>query len=153
MLRVALLLAIVACRKQAPVAGDAGLSPGPIERIPDAAVGGVVDDPQFHVRPGEASVTITPAHASIGTPARATVSIVPGPGFHLSTEYKAKLDLGPTATVAVTGRTEQRLSFDISTTPKVEGEQHIEGFLHVGICEAKSCRPRKQPVSISVVGD
>jgi len=149
---LALLFAIPACRKHAPVAEDAGPSTAG-ERIRDAAVGAVLDDPQFHVRPGEASVTITPGHAAIGAPARATIRVVPGPGFHLSTEYKAKLDLGSMAQVVTAERTEQMLAFDITATPKVAGEQHVDGFLHVGICESKSCRPRRQPVSIAVIGE
>jgi hypothetical protein len=150
-----LLVALAACRKHAPIAEEAAAGPPPPPEVipPRAARDAPVDDPAFHVRPDEASVTITPARAAIGAPARATIRVVPGSGFHLSTEYKVKLELGSTAQVAITDRTEEALTFDITATPRVAGEQHIDGFLHVGICESTSCRSRRQPVSIAVIGE
>jgi len=79
--------------------------------------------------------------------------VVPAGVFDVAKKDKAELGPGADAQVAITDRTEQAIAFDITVTPKVAGEQRIEGFLHVGICESKSCRPKKHPVSIAVIGD
>jgi len=156
LLLLASLLVFAACKKREapadppPAPNEGSAAPEVVDLTPKAAV---VDDPMFHIRPEEAQVSIAPLRAHVGAAGHTTVTVVPARGFHVSKEYKAKLDLGADARVAMTGRSEQALSFDITATPKVVGEQHIEGFLHVGICESKSCRPRKHPVSIAVIGD
>jgi hypothetical protein len=146
---ILVVIAALACRKHAPHVDDAAMRPadaGPTQHA-------VFDDPMFHLRPEEASVTITPAHGAVGSPTHATLTIVPGSGFHLSKEFKARLDLGTGAAVATTAYSEQKLAFDITATPSVAGAQHLEGFLHVGVCGSESCRPRRHPIAIDVVGE
>ena len=152
LLLVASLVAFAACKKH-EASSDPPSEP-PVKPPPEPAPRTVVvDDPMFHIRPEEAQVSIASVRAHVGAAGHATITVVPARGFHVSKEYKAKLDLGAAAQAKIVDRTEQALSFDITATPKVVGEQHIEGFLHVGICESKSCRPRKHPVSIAVIGD
>lgn len=120
--------------------------PGPRDKA------AVVDDPMFHIRDDEAELAIVPAHAHVGQLAHATVTIVPGAGFHISQEYRTKLELAG-AQVTTTKKNERELSFDVQATPKVAGEQQLSGFLTVGICESASCRPRRHPITVAVVGE
>lgn len=128
---------------------DVVLPPPPPPRGEKASV---VDDPMFHIRDDEAELAIVPAHAHVGQPAHATVTIVPGAGFHISQEYRTKLELTG-AQVTTTRKSERELAFDVQATPKVAGEQQLSGFLTVGICESASCRPRRHPITVAVVGE
>ena len=98
--------------------------------------------------------------AKAGTPAQATVTIKPGPGYHFNKDYPTSLKLvanpdvdGPAKVDKATGGVkieESGASFDVKLTAKSAGAKKIEGTLSFAVCTATTCDPRKVPVTLTV---
>ena len=191
MLRVAAIaLALIACGKTAtkekeeptappqgegkiavpkggvPVAGAVeGGAPGGAE-MSQAALDRA-QDPRFHIKPDEGTLTVGKAEGKVGAPTTAEIKIVPAAGFHVSLNYNIKLQLQAPAGIKLDktlftagGRNETQgdaaefsekgLAFKVTATPESAGPHEIQGVMSFGICENDSCRPRTQPITIQV---
>ena len=99
----------------------------------------------------------------------AEIKLVPAAGFHLATNYNIKLyldapkgSLVPKSYFEAGGRkeakgdaavlTEQELQFKVKVVVASEGSFDILGVLKFGICEAETCRPKTQPLTITATG-
>src|SRR5579863_9684071 len=49
------------------------------------------DNPQFHLKPDEGTLTVDKASAKAGAEATANVSVQPATGYHVSKEFPVKL--------------------------------------------------------------
>lgn len=180
-----LLFAAVACGKSASNQDkDRGATPPGEETIavPTEAKGAVpegaapepaaanADDPRFHLKPEEGTITIDKGEGKVGSEAMAAVKLAPSTGYHVATDYPIKLTLEAPAGVKLEkteftagGRnkvqgdaqtlTEQALAFAVKATADKAGAYEIKGVFKFGICEKDSCHPKKQPITISVAAN
>ena len=137
-----------------------------------AAVKGVstVDDPRFHLQPQEGTLAIDKAAGKAGADTTANITVTPGTGFHLATDYPIKITLEPPAGVKLAkaeltagGRdkaqgdaatlSEKQLAFAIHATADKAGDYEIKGTFKFGVCDAESCHPKKQPITITVAAN
>jgi hypothetical protein len=131
---------------------------------------GTADDPRFHLKPEEGSISVEKAEAKAGAEATAKLALAPATGYHVATDYPIKLlleapagvklaktefsaggrnkDVGDAATL-----TEQSLAFAIKATADKSGAYEIKGVFKFGICEKDSCHPKKQPITITVAAN
>lgn len=152
------------------VPGGAKATPEGSGSAQPAAPTAGADDPRFHLKPEEGTLTIDKGEAKAGSEATAAVKLAPGPGYHVSTDYPIKLTLEAPAGVTVPktemtagGRSkaqgdaqtlsEQQLAFAVKATADKAGSYEIKGVLKFGICEKDSCHPKKQPITITVAAN
>jgi hypothetical protein len=143
-----------------PAAGSA-MSTGALSRA---------QNPRFHLKPEEGTLTIGKVEGKAGTPATAEIKLAPANGFKLATDYPIKLQLeapdGVTlekAVLSAGGRnktqgdaaalSEQALAFAVKATPQAKGSYEIKGVFQFGVCENDSCHPRTQPITIQVAAN
>lgn len=162
--------------KPAPTvaASDQGMNqaakgPAPAPAAPSAPVAST-DDPQFHLKPEEGTLTIDKAEGKAGAEATATIKVDPATGYHVSMEYPIKLALQPPdgVTLAKTEYkaggasksagdaetySEKELAFAVKATPAKPGTYEIKGTLKFGVCDKDSCHPKKQPITIQVAAN
>ena len=170
MVRVALLslmtIALAVCSKSAgnqektaspePAAAAKESAPTPAASADPCAN----DDPRFHVKPEEATLTIGSADGTAGSEATAAIKVVPAAGYHVSTEFPMKLTLTPPAGVKLAKTelakadadefTEKSLALSVKATAEKAGSYEIKGCFKVGVCDKDSCHPKKQPITITV---
>jgi len=131
---------------------------------------GTADDPRFHLKPDEGSITVGKAEGKAGSEATAELKLSPATGYHVATDYPIKLLLEAPAGVKIAktelsagGRSkdkgdastlsEQALAFAIKATADKAGSYEIKGVFKFGICEKDSCHPKKQPITITVAAN
>ncbi|HEX5060943.1 MAG TPA: hypothetical protein VFV99_16360 [Kofleriaceae bacterium] len=154
-----------------PGAKGAADTGGPGSAATPASAGiGNADDPRFHLKPEEGSITVDKAEGKAGAEATAALKLAPATGYHVATDYPIKLLLEAPAGVKVAkselsagGRnkdqgdastlTEQGLAFAIKATADKPGSYEIKGVFKFGICEKDSCHPKKQPITITVAAN
>ena len=129
-----------------------------------------VANAQFHLKPEEGTLTASKAEGKAGAAIAAEIKLAPGAGFHVSTDYPIKLKLlQPDGvklekTVLTAGGsskaqgdaetlTEQALAFAVKMTPEKTGTFEVKGLFTFGVCEADSCHPRTQPITIQVAAN
>lgn len=118
------------------------------------------DDPRFHVKPEEATLTVGSAEGAAGSEATAAIKVVPAAGYHVSQEFPMKLTLTPPAGVKLAKTelakadadqfSEQMLALSVKATAEKPGSYEIKGCFKVGVCDKDSCHPKKQPITITV---
>ena len=121
------------------------------------------DNPQFHLKPEEGSLT-TKCEAKPGA-LTASLEVQPASGYHISQDYPIKLTIEAPAGVKVDKTelsaggmsksqgdaqqfSEQHLAFAVKATPDKPGNYEIKGTFKFGVCDKDSCHPKKQPVAI-----
>lgn len=173
------VLAACSCSKSASNQQDKPTAPPADEKIAvPGAKGGApereqvtgaaaADDPRFHLKPEEGTITVDKAEAAANTEATAAVKLAPSTGYHIATDYPIKLTLEPAQGVKLAkteltagGRnksqgdaqtlSEQALAFAVKATAEKAGAYQIKGVFKFGICEKESCHPKKQPITITV---
>jgi hypothetical protein len=142
----------------APVADKAAPTADP--PAPPAGGACASDDPRFHIKPEEGTLTIGAAEGAAGAEASASIKVTPGTGYHVSTEFPMKLTLEAPAGVTLAKTqlakgdadqfTEQGLSLTVKATADKPGSYEIHGCFKVGVCDKDSCHPKKQPITITV---
>ena len=160
---------------------DKTAAPQPDERIavpggdkgaPEGAVTGAAsaDDPKFHLKPEEGTITVDKAEGKAGAETVGAVKLAPSTGYHIATDYPIKLTLEVPSGVKVAkteftagGRnkvqgdaqtlSEQALAFAVKATADKAGAYEIKGVFKFGICEKDSCHPKKQPITITVAAN
>ena len=139
---------------------------------PDGAARGIGDasDPRFHLKPEEGAITVGKAEGKAGAESTGKLELAPAKGYHVATDYPIKLLLEAPPGVKLVktelsagGRnkeqgdaatlTEQALAFAIKATADKAGSYEIKGVFKFGICENDSCRPKKQPITITVAAN
>ena len=180
-------LALAACSKSAgnqdktaaPAAPEKVAVPGSGDKVavPGAGSGSAAatpaatpaapDNPQFHLKPEEGTLTVGNAEGAAGSEATATVKVEPAPGYHVSPDFPIKLTLEAPEGVKL-AKTELKagghdksqgdaaqfnehlLEFDVKATPEKAGTYEIKGTFRFGVCDKDSCHPKKQPITIQV---
>lgn len=177
-----LLFAAVACGKSASNQDKDTVTAAPTEEkiaVPTGAKGAApegaepaatADDPRFHLKPEEGTITIDKGEGKAGSEVTGAVKLAPSTGYHVATDYPIKLTLeAPTGVkldkteFTAGGRnkvqgdaqtlTEQALAFAVKATADKAGAYEIKGVFKFGICEKDSCHPKKQPITISVAAN
>jgi hypothetical protein len=132
-----------------------------------AAPGTGVDD-RLRLRPEEGTLAIVPpADAKPGAEVVAKITVTPGKGYHVNTEYPVKLTLAPPDGVALAKTDfaagghdkakgdadafdEQNLAFAVKLTPAANGSYTINGKFKFAVCDADQCLPKKETIAITV---
>jgi hypothetical protein len=187
MSRFAVLALLIACGNGSKPAAEQQKTPAAEEKIavPGASKGAegaapetggapqapmTADDPRFHLKPEEGTITTEKGEAKAGAPATAGLKLTPSTGYHVATDYPIKLQLEAPAGVKLEkteltagGRnkvqgdaaklSEQELAFAVKATADKAGAYEIKGVFKFGICEKESCHPKKQPITITVAAN
>jgi hypothetical protein len=146
-----------------PMGGPKG---GPAPSSPGGA--GAANDDRFKLKPEEGKLAIEPpSDAKAGAEAVATITVTPGKGYHVNTEFPTKLTL--TAPDGVTlakdkfvagGKDnpkgdadtfdEQRLAIAVKLTPSASGSYTINGNFKFAVCDADQCLAKQETIAIAV---
>jgi hypothetical protein len=149
----------------APTMGGAAKpAGGPIEAAPAPGA----DDDRLRLHPDEGTLAVeAPADAKAGAEAVAKITVKPGKGFHVNTEYPIKLTLTPPSGVALAkadfaagghdkgkgdadALDEQNLAFAVKLTPSAGGSYTVSGKFKFAVCDANQCLPKKENISITL---
>jgi hypothetical protein len=179
-------LITIGCTKSAPKDNGAGAEPkGNADRV--IVPGGDVPPPKMGVGGGESAVAAKgggedsqklaadegklaiehAADAKAGTEAVAKITVTPGTGYHVNTEFPTKLTL--TAPEGITlAKTEfkaggsskdkgdidvfeeSQLLLGVKLTAAKSGSYTINGTFKFAVCDKDSCRPKKETIAIQV---
>ena len=144
----------------APMGGPKG---GPAVKPTTAA-----DDDRFKLKPEEGKLAIEPpAEAKAGAEAVATITVTPGQGYHVNTEYPTKLTLTAPAGVTLAkdrfiagghdkaqgdadALDEKRLAFAVKLTPAASGSYTINGNFKFAVCDRDQCLAKQETIAIAV---
>ena len=185
MSRLAVLVVIAACSKSAgnqdtqskappggtdkiAVPGGEGTAKGPAIGGAGPATGGPGGDERSRLHAEEGKLAIdAPADAKAGAETTAKITVTPGAGYHVNTEYPIKLTLAPTDGVAVAkaeftagghdkskgdadALDEQKLTFSVKVTPAKTGSYTVNGTFKFAVCDKDQCLPKKEQIAIVV---
>jgi hypothetical protein len=149
-----------------PKAGT-GPSMGGAPAQPPAPAAAAADDP-LRLKPEEGTLAIeAPADAKPGAETVAKITVTPGKGYHVNTEYPIKLTLAPAAGVTLAkaeltagghdkargdaaALEEQGLTFQVKLTPSASGSYTVNGKFKFAVCDANQCLPKKENIAITV---
>jgi hypothetical protein len=149
-----------------PQAG-AGPSMGakPADSPPPAAA---KDDDRLRLAPAEGTLAVVaPEDAKPGAETVAKITVSPGKGYHINTEYPIHLTLANTEGVALAksdftagghdkgkgdadALDEQSLAFAVKLTPSASGSYTVAGKFKFAVCDANQCLPKKETIAIKV---
>lgn len=137
---------------------------GPVEAAPAPGA----DDDRLRLHPDEGTLAVeAPADAKAGAEAVAKITVKPGKGFHVNTEYPIKLTLTPSSGVTLAktdfaagghdkgkgdadALDEQNLAFAVKLTPSAGGSYTVSGKFKFAVCDANQCLPKKESISITL---
>jgi len=125
-------------------------------------------DDRTRLKPEEGKLAIDPpADAKAGAEAIAKITVTPGAGYHVNTEYPTKLTL--TAPDGVTlakdkfiagghdksrgdadALDEQRLAIAVKLTPAASGSYTINGNFKFAVCDRDQCLAKQETIAIAV---
>lgn len=133
---------------------------------PVAAAAGADDRTRLQPAEGKLAIEIPP-DAKAGAETTAKITVTPGTGYHVNTEYPVKLVLNSTqgvtlakAEMAAGGHTqgkgdadsfdEKQLAFSVKLTPASAGSYTVNGTFRFAVCDASQCLPKRENVAITV---
>lgn len=126
------------------------------------------DDERFRLKPEEGTLAVVPpAEAKPGAEAVAKITVTPGKGYHVNTEYPIKLTLEAPSGVTLAksefvagghekGRgdadalDEQALAISVKLTPASSGSYTINGKFKFAVCDRDQCLAKKETIAIQV---
>jgi hypothetical protein len=126
------------------------------------------DDDRLKLRPEEGKLAIEPpTDARAGAEAVAKITVTPGSGYHVNTEYPIKLTLTPPEGVALAktsfvagGRDnpkgdadaldEKQLAIAVKLTPAASGSYTVNGTFKFAVCDRDQCLVKKEAIAITV---
>ena len=131
-----------------------------------AAAGGDGDRAKLHAQEGTLAVD-PPADAKAGAESTAKITVKPGAGYHVNTEYPIKLTLTAPDGVAVPKAEfiagghdkskgdaeqldEQNLTIAVKLTPAKTGSYTVNGSFKFAVCDKDQCLPKKEQIAIVV---
>jgi hypothetical protein len=169
---------VIAVPKAAPGPGAPSMGGTPAEptaaggaTAPGTAPGtatGASDDDRFKLKPEEGTLAIVPpSDAKPGAEAVATITVTPGKGYHVNTEYPIKLTLAPPAEVTLAkaefaagghdkgkgdadSLDEKNLTIAVKLTPTASGSYTINGKFKFAVCDKDQCLAKKESIAIAV---
>lgn len=159
-----------------PTGGDVIAVPrGPAPSMPGAsaqpalpASSPAADEDRMKLKPEEGTLAVVaPPDAKAGAEAVARITVTPGKGYHVNTEYPTKLQLRPPSGVTLPKAeftagghdkakgdaaelAEQGMTFAVKLTPSASGSYTISGAFKFAVCDANQCLPKKEAISIIV---
>jgi hypothetical protein len=146
-----------------PPAGAPGAAKGPVE-VP----GTPGDTERYKLKPEEGKLAIEPpTDAKAGAEAIARITVTPGAGYHVNTEYPIKLTLTSPEGVSLAkaefkagGRDkskgdaealdESKLALAVKLTPAARGSYTINGAFKFAVCDKDQCLAKKETIAIAV---
>jgi hypothetical protein len=149
-----------------PQAGTGPAMGKPAEASPAKA--NPSDDDRFRLKPEEGKLAIEPpSDAKAGAEAVARITVTPGSGYHVNTEYPIKLTLTPPAGVTLTkaefvagghdkgkgdadALDEKQLALSVKLTPAASGSYTINGNFKFAVCDKDQCLAKKETIAITV---
>ena len=131
---------------------------------PPAAAGA---DDRTRLQPAEGKLAIGLAPGASPSEATLQISVTPGTGYHVNTEYPVKLVLNSTQGVTLpktefsAGGHEQgkgdadsfdekQLAFSVKLGLPPAGGYTVNGTFRFAVCDANQCLPKREPVAITV---
>ena len=134
---------------------------------PKSAPPAASDDARFKLKPEEGKLAIDPVSAKAGSEAVAHITVTPGSGYHVNTEYPIKLTLSPPAGVTLAkdkfiagghdkaqgdaaALDEKQLTFAIKLTPAASGDYTINGNFKFAVCDKDQCLAKQETIAIAV---
>jgi hypothetical protein len=125
-------------------------------------------DDRSRLQPQEGKLAIElPADAKAGAETIAKVTVTPGDGYHVNTEYPTKLTLTPPQGVTLAkaefaagghdsakgdadALDEKQLAFAVKLTPTASGSYTINGNFKFAVCDKSQCLPKREAIAITV---
>jgi len=143
-----------------------GPSMGPPKEAVPANAPPADDRSRLHPEEGKLAIEL-PADAKAGAEVIAKVTVTPGAGYHVNTEYPTKLTLTPPqgvtlakAELAAGGHDnakgdadaldEKQLAFAVKLTPAASGSYTINGNFKFAVCDKSQCLPKREAIAITV---
>lgn len=126
------------------------------------------NDPRFKLKPEEGQLVIEPpGEVAAGSEAVARITVTPGKGYKVNTEYPTKLTLTPATGVTLAKdrftagghdkakgdadmMDEKQLTFAVKLTPAASGTYTIDGNFKFAVCDADQCLAKQENISIAV---
>jgi hypothetical protein len=126
------------------------------------------DDDRYRLKPEEGQLAIEPpADAKAGAESVAKITVTPGSGYHVNTEYPIKLTLTPPAGVALAKTSfvagghdkgkgdadaldEKQLAIAVKLTPAASGSYTVNGTFKFAVCDRDQCLAKKESIAITV---
>lgn len=147
-----------------PQAGGPSMGKGP-EAVakPPAA-----DDDRFKLKAEEGKLAIEPpTDARAGAESVARITVTPGNGYHVNTEYPIKLTLTSPAGLTLAkaelvagghdkgkgdadALDEKQLALSVKLTPSATGSYTINGSFKFAVCDKDQCLAKKETIAIVV---
>jgi hypothetical protein len=139
----------------------------PAEGKPTAAAA-AADEDRFKLKPEEGKLAIEPPpEAKAGSEAVARITVTPGSGYHVNTEYPVKLTLTQPDGVTLAKATfvagghdkgkgdadafdEKQLAISVKMTPAASGSYTVNGTFKFAVCDADQCLAKKETIAIAV---
>jgi hypothetical protein len=151
-----------------PQAGTGPAMGHPAQAAAPAPAPSGADDDRFKLRPEEGRLAIeSPADAKAGSESIAKITVTPGAGYHVNTEYPIKLTLTSPTGVALAkaefvagghgnpkgdadALDEKQLAFAVKLTPAASGSYTINGNFKFAVCDHDQCLAKKETIAIAV---
>lgn len=129
------------------------------------------DDDRFKLKPNEGKLVVeAPASAKAGAEAVAKITVTPGAGYHVNTEYPIKLTLTPPAGVTLAKDKfvagghdkakgdadeldEKQLAIAVKLTPAASGSYTINGNFKFAVCDRDQCLAKQETIAIAVAAN
>jgi hypothetical protein len=147
-----------------PQAGGPSMGKAPEAATRPAAA----DDDRFKLKAEEGKLAIEPpADAKAGAESVAKITVTPGSGYHVNTEYPIKLTLTSPAGVTLAkaelvagghdkgkgdadALDEKQLALSVKLTPAASGSYTINGNFKFAVCDKDQCLAKKETIAIVV---
>jgi hypothetical protein len=126
------------------------------------------NDERFRLKPEEGNLAIEPpGDVKAGSEAVARITVTPGKGYKVNTEYPTKLTLTPPTGVTLAKdrftagghdkvkgdadtMDEKQLTFAVKLTPAASGTYTINGNFKFAVCDADQCLAKQETIAIAV---
>lgn len=123
---------------------------------------------RLRLKPEEGTLRVeAPAEVKTGSEAVAKITVTPGKGYHVNTEYPIKLTIASTENMRLPKTNfvagghdkskgdadtldERTLTFEVRFTPETSGSYTVPGRFKFAVCDANQCLPKKEPISFVV---
>ena len=126
------------------------------------------DDDRFKLKAEEGKLAIEPpSDAKAGAESVARITVTPGSGYHVNTEYPIKLTLTSPAGVTLAkseltagghdkgkgdadALDDKQLALSVKLTPAASGSYTINGNFKFAVCDKDQCLAKKETIAIVV---
>ena len=145
-----------------------GSGPETVQFKGGSATGGPpAADDRFKLKAVEGSLAIAPPDLKAGAEGAATITVKPGQGYHVNTEYPIHLTLTPPSGVTLAKADfqaggsdkakgdaeqldEQQLVLSVKMTAAAAGSYTVNGTFKFAVCDHDQCLAKKETIAIAV---